>query len=125
MSGPLTASATSLGAVLASLGTVLYAPDRITPPAVLVEARDPWLTTEDAPFGHASVHYQVTVITRPGTNPAAITALQDATQAALTLLLDSSHDWVPDKVSAPFTLAVGDAAYLAARIDVDTLTAIA
>lgn len=124
MTGALADSAASLGQVLASLGTVLYAPERVTPPAVLIEARDPWLTTDDASFGWGAVHYSVTVITRPGTNAASIAALQDTTQQALAVLLDASHDWTPDKVSAPFTLAVGDAAYLAARIDVDTLTAL-
>ncbi|WP_372593564.1 hypothetical protein [Actinotalea sp.] len=121
-SGRLSATRDALAAALAGLGTVhAVMPSRLTPPAVVLEQADPWVTTADQPNRFGLMRYQVTLTVRPGANPDQEQALTDMVEDALDALA-GPHDWTVQQVSAPLNLQVGEAVYLAARLDVTAPT---
>lgn len=119
-SGRVAAVRDGLKAALAPLGEVFAVlPERITPPAVLLQPDDPWVTTGDGlPYRTGLVHYRVVLIVRPGVNDAQENAVTSMVEDALDALHESGSDWTVSAVVAPYDLAIGQATFLAARLTV-------
>lgn len=99
-----------------------HLPERITPPILLVEPDDPYLTDGDGvPFGMRQVAYQVYVIGRRGTSATQTTELDKHIVTTLGAL-DDSENWDVGTVARPYALQLGDSAYLATTIAVTTIT---
>ena len=125
-SGRLAAARAALAAALTPKVGAVYTtlPSRFTPPAVLLEPDDPYITTAGRPFRYGDLHQQVTVIVRPGDNVAQLRALESVVENALDAIHAAGNDWTVQSVSAPFDLQVGQAVYLAARLAVTLPTRI-
>lgn len=120
MTGRLVAARDDLKAALAPLGEVFgQMPARFTPPAVLLQPDDPWVTVEDlTPFRSGDVHYRVVIIARHGDNPAQDNTITTLAEQALDAIHDSAHQWTVTQVVAPYDLAIGEALFLAVRLHV-------
>lgn len=111
----------AITAGLAAAGIRAYAnlPDRLQPPLALVQPGDPYLTPSDT-AGYAkggwTIRHEVVVIVPPGDNRIQTTALDALIEDALAAVID----WGVVQVNQPYTLQVGDAQYLACRIQLVT-----
>ena len=120
--GPLSSSRDGLAAALAPLGRVFATlPERFTPPAVLLKPADPFVTTEGQPAWIGEMHYEVILMPRGGSNPDQERAAFRMVEQALAALRSHPHA-VPETVTAPYDLQVGQSVYLAIRINVKTPT---
>lgn len=120
MTGRLAAARDDLRDALSPLGEVFgQMPARFTPPVVLLQPDDPWLTVEDdTPFRMGDVHYRVVIIVRPGDNPAQDNAITALAEQAVDAIHDSAHEWTLTQLVAPYDLQLGEAVFLAVRLHV-------
>lgn len=124
MSGRIASVRDDLAAALAPLGEVFgQMPARFTPPAVLLQPDDPWITVEPGtPYRAGDVRYRVVIIVRPGDNIAQDNTVTKLVEDALDALHDSGNDWLVRQVVAPYDLQIGEALFLAARLHVERTT---
>lgn len=94
-------------------------PQTLTPPALLVEHGEPYLTTADTlPAGVMVVHHQVLVLTGRGTNPAQVLGLEALVEQIVDAVCAPGHDWIVDQVTGPLVVTFADIGYLGARVSV-------
>lgn len=104
-----------------ALPTFEHLPDRLNPPALLLEPSDPYLMDASEKYGYAcfEVSYAIFVVGRRGTSSVQTSALDEHIQAVLAAVANSST-WDLGDVAQPYALQWADAAYLATRITVTT-----
>ena len=101
-----------------------HLPERVSPPVVLVEPADPYLTDEpdEVPSGRFQVGYDLLVVGRNGRSAEQTRQLDALIQDVLDALDAPGSRWGAATVDRPFTLTVGSASYLSTRITVTTIT---
>jgi len=90
-----------------------YRPDRLSPPAAVIEYGDPYLVPGQT-FREWSVSLQLVAIVAPATNQKSTELLDEAIADLVELL---RGEWTVQSVRPVFT-DVGDKAYLAAEIQI-------
>lgn len=101
-----------------------HLPERVTPPVVLLEPSDPYVTDEpeQVPAGCFQVAYDL-LVTGPTARAEKQTRdLDELIQQVLAALDAPGSQWGVSTVAQPFVLTVGSASYLATRITVTTIT---
>lgn len=101
----------------AGLPGFAYLPERLSPPCAIVSAADPYMTSEDVPFGTFRMKLEVRLVTRPGANETVTDDLDDLIAQAITALDDTT--WAVEDVSPPYTLASSGGSYLAASLTIN------
>lgn len=86
-----------------------HLPDRLAPPARIVEPAEPYVTDDDddLPFGAYRVAFDVFLLGRRATNAVQVDAVDDEIQTVLELL-DTSR-WLVRNVGQPFALVIDEA----------------
>lgn len=92
-------------------------PDRVSPPALVLEPADPWIDTTSEPTPNtAAFRFTVRVIAGVGTASGAESALDVLLASTITALVDAPSQWSIETVSAPGVVTIGGAGFLSADI---------
>ncbi|GAA4627272.1 hypothetical protein [Cellulomonas oligotrophica] len=91
-------------------------PERFTPPALLLQPDDPWITTEGRPTGIGDVAFDVVLIAGRATSTVQVEELEALLEQAIDALAAPEHDWVLGATSAPFDLQLAAGTFLAVRV---------
>lgn len=92
-------------------------PDRVTPPALVVEPADPWIDTTGEPTPDTGMfRFKVRVVAGVGTASGAEADLDDLLADTLAALLTSPSRWSVETVSAPGVVTVAESPFLSADI---------
>ncbi len=97
-----------------------YVPEMVSPPAIIIEPSDPYLTIDDdTPFGHWTIAYDLLAVVEVGTNEKATEDLDNLITAVATALKGA---YAVSKVSQPFGYQSNTVVHLATTITVTDTT---
>lgn len=106
--------ATALKALPAPVGVKVHPrqPSRVTPPCVIVTPADPWIDTQDLPYGSAMFRFTAQVLVPTGQSLEAVADELDALVASvIAAALSAPGEWQLDNVSAPDITTLYDQPY--------------
>lgn len=87
-------------------------PSRVTPPCVIVTPADPWIDTQDLPYGTAMFRFTAQVLVPTGQSLEAVADQLDGLVASvIRAALSAPGEWQLDNVSAPDITTLYDNPY--------------
>lgn len=87
-------------------------PSRVTPPCVVVTPADPWIDTEDLPYGQAMYRFTAQVLVPNGQVQEVVSEQLDGLVASVVrAALSAPGEWQLDNVSAPDISTLYDQPY--------------